>query len=113
VFGTSHRPSPRRAPENELYDHACELVDAAAAIRRAAADPASADAVPALLGCLEAALRDLVLLADELEQTAAGHADRYHGRAGQGYRNLRVALDDAAGTAHIAQALAARAASAE
>ena len=41
----SDRPSARRAPDNELYDRGCDLVEAAAAIRRVAdAERASAAA---------------------------------------------------------------------
>jgi hypothetical protein len=98
-----------RDPDLELYDHACELVEAAAAIRQAVTVPGTDDAVPALLGCVEAALRDLAAAAGELEQRAAAHADdRRRQRAGEGLHHLRVALDDAAVGAHAAQALAAR-----
>ena len=105
-----HLP-PRRDPVNELYDHACELVESAAAIRQAAAEPTSVDAVPALLGCVETALRDLARVADELERASArGDSPRRRERAAHGHRNLRVALEDAAVAARVAQALAARAA---
>jgi hypothetical protein len=103
---TKHAPT-RRDPDTELYDHACELVESAAAIRQAATVPGSGDAVPALLGCVDAALRDLAAVAEALART--GGDDRRHRRASEGYRNLRVALDDAAIAARAAQALAARA----
>jgi hypothetical protein len=40
-----------RAHDNELYDRGCDLVEAAAAIRRLADAPEAARAVPAVLGC--------------------------------------------------------------
>jgi hippurate hydrolase len=49
-----------RDPENELYERASDLVEAAAAMRDAIR-PEAAAAVPALLGCLNAALADLRL----------------------------------------------------
>ena len=108
------RSATRRAPDIELYDHACELLEATAAIRRAVADPESTDAVPALLGCVEAALRDLAFVADKLERAThangAAIAAKHRARAAHGHRNLQVALCDAKIAARVAQALAARAA---
>lgn len=114
VFDSLKRSAPRRAPDIELYDHACELVQATAAIRHSVADPDSADAVPALLGCVEAALRDLAFVADELERATNAHAakstEKQRARAAHGHHNLQVALGDAAIAARVAQALVARAA---
>jgi hypothetical protein len=59
------RLSGARNPENERYDHACDLVKAAAAIRHAMR-PEAAAAVPALLGCPNAGLADLRLMTSEL-----------------------------------------------
>ena len=59
----------RRPPDNELYDRGCDLVEAAAAIRRLASDPRAARAVPAVLGCLEAALHELRGACPAMEQT--------------------------------------------
>ena len=47
----------RREAENGLYDHACELVDAARAIARAAREPDAVTVLPPVLGCLEAVFR--------------------------------------------------------
>jgi hypothetical protein len=110
VFRTSKHFVRQREPDNELYERASELVEAAAAIREAAADPGAAPAVPALLGCIETALRDLASVAGELERrtTAGCNGDRRRERAGRGYQSLRVGLDDAAVAARAAQTLAAR-----
>jgi hypothetical protein len=56
-------PSIDRAPDNELYDRGCDLVEAAAAIARNAASAEAARALPAALGCIEAALQELLLAA--------------------------------------------------
>lgn len=48
-----------RHPANELYDSACELLDAARHLRRAAAPPGSWPAIAASLGSVEAALAEL------------------------------------------------------
>lgn len=116
VFDGRKRSAARRTPDIELYDHACELVEATAAIRRAVADPDSADAVPALLSCVEAALRDLAFVAHERERVTdarrAPSAVKHRARAAHGYRNLQVALNDAAIAARVAQALVARASAA-
>src|SRR5690349_14667392 len=50
---------PARAPDNELYDHGADLVEAAMAIRRVAGAPEASRAVPAVLGCIESALEEL------------------------------------------------------
>ena len=60
----------RRDADNELYDHGCDLVATASAIRRAAGAPEAARAVPAVLGCMESALEKTS--ADRLEQKADG-----------------------------------------
>jgi hypothetical protein len=113
VFDGRKRSAARRAPDIELYDHACELVEATAAIRRAVAEPDSTDAVPALLGCVETALRDLAFVADGLDRATdangATMTGEHRARAAHGHRDLHVALKDAAIAARVAQALAARA----
>ena len=93
----------RRTPDIELYDRGCDLVEAATAIRRGVADSDASPAFPALLGCLEAALRELGDAAAALQQAsgeprptpadpkAQAVADRLH----RGYTNLRVAVRDA------------------
>ena len=50
---------PSRDRANELYDRACDLLLAADGIRAAAAEPGSAPATAATLGCIEASLEAL------------------------------------------------------
>lgn len=103
----------QRAPDNELYDRGCDLVEAAAAIGRAAGAPEAARAIPAVLGCIEVALRELAEAAAALEVTTGqaireppnARSDRMH----RGYANLRQALEDAEGAAAAARPLASRA----
>jgi hypothetical protein len=100
----------KRPVDNELYDRGCDLLDAAMAIRRLAADPETAPAVPALLGCIEAALNELGHAAANLDTTRAhaipngASADRIH----RGYMNLGLAFADAELAATAARGLAAR-----
>lgn len=108
-------PSERSA-DNELYDHGCDLVIAATAIRELAGSRHAARAVPAILGCIEVALHELAEAAAGLERTTdeasarlAPHsygpkAERMH----HGYANLRLALDDAERAAAAARPLASR-----
>ena len=104
---------PRDA-DNELYDRGSDLVLAATAIRTAAVPPEAARAAPALLGCIEAAMRELSVASAALEQTVldAGTApatDPRSARMRRGLTNLSSALDDAEAAAAAARALAARA----
>jgi hypothetical protein len=112
------RPTEREA-DNELYDSGCDLVAAATAIRRAAGSPDAVRAVPAVLGCVESALQELLWAAAALEQTSSDalrKSDR--GRPGTrpkvermhcGFSNLQLALGDGERAAAAARALAARA----
>jgi len=113
-------PPISRDPDNELYDRGCDLVEAAVAIRRAADSRQAGRAVPAVLGCMESALEELLRACDGLEQTttelAAPPTDCVNPRAKvvaqrmrRGYRNLREALSDAHGAAAAARSLAGRA----
>jgi hypothetical protein len=106
-------PSSERSADNELYDQGCDLVVAATAIRHVAESRHAARAVPAALGCLEAALHELAEATAGLERTTDwastvhGHdskSDRMH----RGYTNLRQALEDAESAAAAARPLAAR-----
>jgi hypothetical protein len=112
------RPAQREA-DNELYDHGCDLVAAAAAIREAAGSPDAVRAVPAVLGCIESALRELLWASAALEQTSSdalrqsargrrGTRPRAE-RMGRGFANLQLALGDAERAAAAARALTARA----
>jgi hypothetical protein len=110
----------RRPPDNELYDRGCDLVEAASAIRRLAADPCAARAVPAVLGCLEAALHELRSACPAMEHTTGfvarererpGPNDRLGAMAGRmrrGFTNLELALNDAENAATATRSLAAR-----
>ena len=104
----------RRDPDNELFDCGCDLVEAASAIRRLAADPQSARAIPALLGCIETSLQELAAAAAELEvsehvvTTSDPTLRAAQSRRCRGIANLRVMLADAAAAAHAARALTAR-----
>ena len=68
-----------RGPDNELYDRGCDLVEAAMAIRRVADAPEVVRAVPAVLGCIEAALRELLWAVAALEETSARAVERRSG----------------------------------
>jgi len=110
----------RRPPDNELYDRGCDLVEAATAIRRLASDPRAARALPAVLGCLEAALHELRGACPAMEQTTDSVtrererpgpndrrwavADRMH----RGFTHLERALNDAEVAASATRSLAAR-----
>ena len=102
---------------NELYDHGADLVEAAAALRQRAAAADASRAAPAVLGCMETALRDLTAVTSALEQSVSAAVDdetepgtqRRLARMRHGFRNLDVALHDAAGATAAARALAARA----
>jgi len=114
------KPTPRAA-DNELFDQGCDLVAAASAIRRAAGAPEAARAVPAVLGCIESALRELMWATAALEQTSedlveqVAHdapsarlvpiAERMH----RGFANLQQALSDGERASAAARSLAGRA----
>jgi hypothetical protein len=114
------KPTPRAA-DNELFDQGCDLVAAASAIRRAAGDPEAARAVPAVLGCIESALRELMWATAALEQTSEDLveqvaqdaqsarlvpiAERMH----RGFANLQQALSDGERASAAARSLAGRA----
>jgi hypothetical protein len=88
----------RTSPDLEVYDRACDLIEAAAGLRRAAAALESGEVTPAVLGCVEAALRDLRCATTLLERASARH---------RGYADLRGALASAAHAASEARALTA------
>jgi hypothetical protein len=103
--GASKRPA-----DNELYDRGCDLVEAAIAIRSVAGDPAAGGALPALLGCVEAALRELGDSVTRFDETARhampteAMADRLH----RGFMNLGLTLADAELAAAATRGLAGR-----
>jgi hypothetical protein len=78
-----------RDPENELYDRACDLVEAAAA--------------PALLGCLQAGLADLRLMSAGLLSSLDLGAGPGHDRLRQSLASLAAALRDAEAAADAAR----------
>ena len=102
--------SSKRPADHELYDRGCDLVEAAMAIRRLAADPRAERAVPALLGCVEAAMHELGCAAVSLNETSGDEvlegavADRMH----RGFMNLGLALADAEFASTAARGLVAR-----
>src|SRR4051812_40043823 len=66
------RSPPTPSPSityDDIYDPACDLVEATARMRRAAATLQDAQLVPSLLNCTEAALHDLPWTAAALEAT--------------------------------------------
>jgi hypothetical protein len=100
----------QRPADNELYDRGCDLVEAAIAIRSLADDPAAGGALPALLGCIEAAFHELGDALARLDETARhampteAMADRLH----RGFMNLGLTLADAELAAAAARGLAGR-----
>ena len=114
------KPTPRAA-DNELFDQGCDLVAAASAIRCAAVAPEAARAVPAVLGCIESALQELMWATAALEQTSADLVEqnaRDHSsgpiapieeRMHRGFANLQQALSDGERAAAAARSLAGRA----
>jgi len=58
----------RRDPANELYDRACDVVAAAAALRDASSADYNDAAIAATLGCLEAALEDAAAAVEQLRE---------------------------------------------
>jgi hypothetical protein len=111
----------RRDADNELYDHGCDLVATASAIRRAAGAPEATRAVPAVLGCIESALHELMWAAAALEKTSADHLEQnaqehpsartwaIAERMQRGFANLQQALSDSGRAAAAARSLAGRA----
>ena len=98
-----------RPPDNELYDRGCDLVEAALAIRRLTGCEGAERALPAVLGCIESALKDLRGAVTEAARLG-GEADASAQRALRGFANLEVALADAETAAWAARGLAHRAA---
>jgi hypothetical protein len=100
----------KRPADNELYDRGSDLVEAAMAIRRLADDPGAGRALPALLGCIEAALHELGCAAASMDETSRhampteAMADRMH----RGFMNLGLALADAELASTAARGLAGR-----
>jgi hypothetical protein len=106
---------------DDIYDRACDLVEATARMRRAAATLQDAQVAPALLNCIEAALHDLAWTAAALDATSIrstaanrrGPADPRGPvlveRMQRGWRNLQQTLMDAERAAAAARPLVARA----
>ncbi|MGH2970508.1 MAG: hypothetical protein ACRDK0_15805 [Solirubrobacteraceae bacterium] len=113
------KPTERDA-DNELYDQGCDLVAAASAIRRAAGAPEAARAVPAVLGCMESALQELMWASVALEQTSVDLFEQnardcpsstigpIAERMQRGFANLQQALADGERASAAARSLAAR-----
>jgi hypothetical protein len=107
-------------PVNNLYDCGCDLVEAAAALRRQAQHPGALAAAPGVLACMETCLRELAeataalsaigdLSARRTNESAQARRVQQHERMRVGLVNLEVALRDAAGGAMAARSLASRA----
>jgi hypothetical protein len=102
--------------ENDLYNLGCDLVEAAGGIARCVAEPGAdaGRAVPAVLGCVEAALKELHAACIALERlngarSSDGVRERVAAdRLDRGYANLGVALQDARDASAAARSLAAR-----
>jgi len=103
-------PASKRPPDNELFDRGCDLVEAASAIRRLAENPGTMRALPALLGCIEAALHELGCATSSFDLTSSrvmpteAVANRMH----RGFMNLGLALADAELASTAARGLAGR-----
>ena len=105
---------------NELYDRGCDLVEAATEMRRAAAGGDVARAAPAVLGCFETALEEMVATAAALERvtheavsergidTNAEWHER-HARMRSGFSHLHRSLRDARDLAAAARTRTSRA----
>lgn len=121
VMHSPPTPAPSRAPYDDIYDPACDLVEATARMRSAAAAPQNAELAPAILGCIEAALQDLLWTAAALEQTSGRLTGEHHRgqsdprvrlsteRMQRAYANLQETLIDAERAAAAARPLVARA----
>jgi hypothetical protein len=102
-----------RDPVNELYDHGCDLVEAASAMRRAATEHDAARAAPAILGCIETALGELMDASTALE-TAAHRAveargSDCHDDLRERHHRMRAGFADLGGALCTARDLAAAA----
>ena len=117
--GPARTATQDRDAVNDLYDHGCDLVEAARALRRDVHGAGAARAAPAVLGCIETALYDLRDAAAALNlasaaMTSAAHAEHAppsaarQARMRKGFANLEVALHDAADAAAAARSLTAR-----
>jgi hypothetical protein len=60
------RAQASASASSALYDSACELLDAAQRLRRAAQRPGSEEALAPTLGCLSETSKELAHLSDEL-----------------------------------------------
>jgi hypothetical protein len=103
---------------NELYDRGCDLVEAAAAIRRTSRSAETAYAAPAMLGCIEfalAALGEAAIALGVAADTATAQAatqgqDRDEARIRRmhrGFAKLEDGLHDTSRLAAAARALTA------
>src|SRR3954471_17875372 len=115
------RPAPTREADNELYDHACELVEAAVAVRNSADRSEAVRALPAVLGCVQEAIRELTVASGAMERSAtealqagppvvdADWKRRVTNRMHRGFENMSAALEDAQQATGACRALASRA----
>jgi len=77
ALGRTSAPAPSRDPANQLYDDACDLLDAAQTLRAAAVAGGAAPAIAATVGCVEAALDAVEAAVESMELAVlAASADR-------------------------------------
>lgn len=60
----------RRDPANELYDRACDVLAAAAALRDVSSSENNDAAIAATLGCLEVTLDDVAVAVEQLRNAS-------------------------------------------
>jgi hypothetical protein len=77
IVTTTHRPTiaAQRDPATELYERACDLIEAAAGLRDAADRNGNQPAVAATLGCIEIALADIAATGELLAEGVAHSID--------------------------------------
>ena len=103
---------PERDPANELYDRACDVLDATRGLRSAAASARSWPAITASLGCLEAALEEVSAAVDGLRVATLRGDDRtaVHKPFNRLNRDLSAAASSCAATREAVGAFLGRAA---
>ena len=105
-------PAPIRDPENQLFDEACALLEAAQRLRRASTAPGAEAALAPALGVIEAAAYELAVGCRHLRGRLAG-AGRDDGLAAaiDGAIVSLLGVQESCGTARAVAARRARRAS--
>jgi hypothetical protein len=86
------RVAATRDASNELYNHACDLLLAAEAVRAASAETAAAPGFAATLGCMEASLEALAHATAAMRRTTDAHVA---GRGPAAPERFALAQEDA------------------